>query len=127
MNVRNFLALACGGIVALVVYLGGAAIVLVAMHGIPLGATGAPPGRGDLVANLALGLVASVLGAILAMRLSRSPARVNALVLGLCLGAGAVAGFGKESSQWPGWFGVAMAATCMAGATGAVLIAPRRG
>ena len=61
------------------------------------------------------------------MRMGRGRRIVGAASLVMLLGAGAVAGFGKESSQWPGWFGVAMAATCMAGATGAVLIAPRRG
>jgi hypothetical protein len=124
--VRSLLSVLAGSLVAIVLYLGGAAAALLVMRGIPLGSAGSPPTPTEIAVQLALAATASLFGAWLAIRLSSAPSRLQAGAVGLLLGIGAIAGFGKPASQWPAWFGVAIAIACFAGAMSAAAWTIRR-
>lgn len=124
---RSVLSVVVGGIVAIGAYWGGAVMALLVMHGLPLGGAGGPPTSTDLAVHLALALATSFSGASLTARLSRASPQIHAGVVGLALAIGALVGFGKPASQWPPWFGAAMAAMCLVGAGVAVVRATRSG
>ena len=124
---RSVLSVTAGGVVALIMYWGGAVVALLLLRGIPLGSAGGPPTRSEVVLHLALGAAACFLGATLTVRLSRTSPRLHAGVLALILGLGALIGFSKPASQWPTWFGVGMAAMCVVGGAAATAWAGRRG
>ena len=118
---RGVFAVLLGGLTAIVTYWGGAIAAVLTMRGIPLGSIGGLPTVREVVVHLALGFAASVLGAQLTIRIARTSPHMHAGAAGLLLGIGAVAGFGKASSQWPPWFGSAMAASCLVGAMAAAV------
>ena len=123
---RGVFAVMLGGLAAIVTYWGGAIAVLVTTRGIPLGSIGGLPTVREVVIHLALGVAASFLGARLTIRIARTSPQLHAGAVGLLLGIGAVAGFGKASSQWPAWFGSAMAASGLVGAMAAAIWTIRR-
>ena len=124
---RSVLAVTAGGVVALLMYWGGAVLFLLLLRGIPLGGVGGPPTSSEVVLHLALGAAACFLGTTLTVRLSQASPRVHAGVLVLILGLGALISFAKPASQWPPWFGVGMAAMCLLGGAAAAAWAGRHG
>jgi len=118
---NSILSVTFGGLAAMAVYWTGAVIALLAMRGMPLGSAGGPATPAEITFHLGLGAVAMLLGAVLTAKLSRTSPRVHVGALGLLLGIGALVGFGKPTSQWPPWFGVAMAALGL-GVAAAVLL-----
>lgn len=124
--IRGILAIAAGGVVAVVAYWVGAVIALLLLRGIPMGSSGGPPTGLELALHLALGGTACLLGATLAVRISRASPQLYAGVLALILGAAAFVGFGKPASNWPVWFGAGMAAMCLLGGATAAVWTTRR-
>ena len=123
----SVIGILCGSAAAAIVYWLGAVISLLAMRGIPLGSGGGPPTNGELLVHLMLGFVAAIVGGALAIRVARAASSwLPAVATGLILALVAMRGFGKASSQWPGWFGFAMAAACFGGALAAGAWTTRR-
>ena len=123
---RGLLAVLIGGLTAIVTYWGGAIAAFVAIRGIALGSPGGPPTAREVVIHFALGFAASFLGARLAIIIARTSPQMHAGAVGLLAGIGAMAAFGKASSEWPPWFGAAMAASCLGGALAAAVWMIRR-
>jgi hypothetical protein len=109
-------AVIAGTLTAIVAYFFGGAVALVAMHGMPLGSPGGPPTSGDVLVHLVLAALASLVGAMLAIRIARAFPYPHALVVGLVLAIGAITAFAKNSSSWPVWFGSGIAAASILGA-----------
>lgn len=112
--IRSLAALLAGWLTTAVLYVLGTAALFVAAHGIPLGASPGPPGAGDLAANLVLAVLAAGAGGWVAARVAGR--RAVALALAIVLAAGALWGFSKPESQWPGWYPLALAVLGTAGA-----------
>lgn len=123
---RSLIAILLGCLIAAIVYWCGAVVALLMMHGIPLGSAGGPPSAGDIGISIALGFMASFLGALLAIKLGRTIPTLHAGTVGLLVGIGAAAGFSKAASKWPNWFGFAIALACLVGALATLLLANRR-
>lgn len=116
---RSLVAVTAASIVAIVAYWCAAVVALLTMHGIPLGSAGGPPTAADISVHLALAALASFGGCLVAFRIARTSPHLHAWAVGAVLAIGAIAGFGKPSSQWPAWFSVGMAASCSVGAIAA--------
>jgi hypothetical protein len=106
---------------SLVALVSGCLVAHLVIHGIPPGSAGGPPKAGDIGVNISLAFMASLLGSLFSIRLARRSARLHAGAVGLLLGIGAATGFSKAASNWPSWFGMAMATACLAGALASVL------
>lgn len=121
---RSIAALIVGAGIASIAYWVGAVIALIALHGIPLGSPGGPPTRADLLVHLSLAAAGTFAGARLTMRIAAHRRELHAVVLGLLLAPLVLFGFSKPTSNWPGWFGAAMAAACILGSVAAITRLP---
>lgn len=116
--IRSIGALLLGGLVGVVVYLAGAIIAFVSMHGIPLGSPGGAATRADLAVNLAGAIIASALAGTVAARLAPHRPLAHALALALGFAVLALWGFSKPASQWPSGYPMALA---LVGAVGTII------
>jgi hypothetical protein len=116
---RSTLGVAAGISAAIAVYWLGAVIALLSMRGVPLGSAGGSPTPAELLLHLILAAIACFGGTMLALIVARRSPLAHAIVLGLLMGIGAIAGFGKPASNWPRWFGYGMGAACLLGASAA--------
>lgn len=124
---RYALAILVGCLSAVLVYWLGAVAALLVLRGIPLGSAGGPPTNTELAAHLVLSALAGFVAVVAAGRLSRANTRQLAGPLVVLLALGAVVSFAKPASNWPAWFGVAMAIGCAVGVMGATRWRARRG
>jgi hypothetical protein len=117
---KSIVAVTAGTVTAFLTYWFGAVVALLVMHGIPLGSAGGAPRTADIAVHVGLAAMSSFGGSRLAIRFGRTATRAHALAVGLVLATGAITGFNKASSSWPGWFGMAIAAAAIAGALAAM-------
>jgi hypothetical protein len=107
--VRSVAAVLAGWTVAVVGYQIGAIVALLAFEGIPLGATGAPPGPGYFAANLLFAAAAAVGAGWLVVRIAPPHAVAHAAFVAGSLAAFVLWGFTRPSSQWPDWYAPTLA------------------
>lgn len=101
---RSVIAALVGGAVAAVLFQVGAAVALVVLYGIPLGASPGPPSASYFVLNLGSAGIAAMVGGRLTASLARKGHGISVGALALVLAAVALRGFSQPGSQWPDWY-----------------------
>jgi hypothetical protein len=101
---RSLIAMLAGGLLAAVLFQVGAVVALVALYGIPLGASSGPPTVGYFVLNLGFAGIAAGAGGWLTARLARRRPLSHVGVLSLVLAVLVLWGFTRPASQWPEWY-----------------------
>jgi hypothetical protein len=112
---RGAAGIAAGLVSAVLVYWAAAVIAMLGMRGVPLGSSGGPPTTAELGLHLLFAAAGSAIGGYVALRMANGR-RAPALIVGMTLAAGAIMGFGKQTSNWPSGFGLGMGAACLCGA-----------
>jgi hypothetical protein len=112
---RAFLATTTGALVTIVLAYIGAIVLLVVRMGIPLGSEGREPTSGEYLGLLLISGCAAAIGAHIAAGIARHQRRAVVVVLATFLAGGAVWGFTRPASQWPAWWGPALAAVAAVG------------
>ena len=122
------MALASGWLIAVIVYMLGAAVALLTVCGIPLGSPACEAGPAYLTLNFGFAAAGAIMGGYTAARLGCSEPVVHALVLAAVLAGFALWGFSKPGSQWPVWYPWALALVGAGGASvGGMLRKARQG
>lgn len=106
---RTFAAAAAGFLVGTVLFLGGAVVIFVFLHGIPLGASPGRPTMGFYVMNLGAGTLSGLVAGWVTARIAHPPRRPAIMLLGVAMAAVLLWGFSKPGSQWPAWYPGVMA------------------
>lgn len=124
--IKSLIALLLGGLTGGVVYWVIAVVLLLSMHGIPMGSAGGPPTRTDFTVLLVGAMLAGVAAGMVTARLA--PARAHALVvlLAISLAIFAYLGFSNPGANWPRWFAATFALAVTAGViTGGLFLCKR--
>jgi hypothetical protein len=107
---RGLLGIAVGLLTAAVFFQLSAALLLLTIDGIPLGAESRTSTFGELVGYLAVGIAAAVIAGWVTVRITGPRVAWPLLLLGIVLGVVAYAGFTMPTSQWPFWWAVMLTA-----------------
>jgi hypothetical protein len=112
---RAVLAAITGAVVTIALAYGGALVWLVATMGIPLGSPGREPTTAEYFGLLLIGGGAAAVGGHIASGIARHQRRAVVIVLSTFLAVGALWGFTRPASQWPTWWGPALATVAAIG------------
>lgn len=105
-----------GGLIAIVVYMFGAAVALLTTCGIPLDAPPCELGPAYMTLNLGFASAGAITAGWTAARLARRNPVAHAAILGVGLAAFALWGFSKPGSNWPAWYPWTLALVAVGGA-----------
>lgn len=115
VSVRLMIAVIAGLVVTTVLaYLGAVAFILARM-GIPLGSEGRPPTAAEYLCLLVIAVLAAAIGGHISSGMLPHRSRFIAAAQAAILTAGALWGFLRPASHWPGWWAPALAAALAAG------------
>ena len=124
---RTVIAIIAGACVAAVLAQVAGAIAFVAMFGIPLGMQPREPSPGEYAVFLAVGGLAAMAGAYVTSRMARGRRAAATTILAVLLAAGTLWGFSRPQSNWPSWWGPALATMAAAGAAAGGRVKPPTG
>lgn len=112
--IRGALAALAGFVAGVLLFQVAAIVQFVAVHGVPLGASPAPPSPTYLAVLLVLSAVAAGVAGWTARRIAAG-APWPVVVVAVSLAAVALWGFSGPGSRWPLWWAPALAIDALAG------------
>lgn len=106
---RAAVAIITGAVVTILLAYLGAIVLLLVRVGIPLGSAGSEPSGVDYAVLLAVAAGAGAIGGHIAAGLAHRHGRAVIMGLSALVACGALWGFTSPGSQWPAWWGPALA------------------